>query len=107
MVQLLRTLLTGTVEDFPEGYPQLAAIIQSDNTFASFRQFGRLSTRILLQLQNELTEIESQVDQLDASDAQDETMKYRVRGSENYVGWDTVQQDLVKRARIKWHEYST
>ncbi|PMD60231.1 uncharacterized protein K444DRAFT_722306 [Hyaloscypha bicolor E] len=82
------------VDDYPEGYPQLAAFANSCDTFASVRRFGRLSYRLLAHLQNDLIDMEKVLDKLDKKDAADNTMEKRLRGYENYNGWDDEQRKL-------------
>lgn len=43
-----------TVEDYPRGYPRLAAFVSSDIEGRIYRQFGYLRSRLLLYYQDEL-----------------------------------------------------
>ncbi|KAF2812454.1 uncharacterized protein BDZ99DRAFT_383497 [Mytilinidion resinicola] len=56
------------VEDFQQGYPRLAAFINSDRDFVVFRRFGQLHVRFLLDMQDELAELEQQLHELDQQD---------------------------------------
>ena len=85
----------------------MAACMNSDDAFANFRRFGRLSTRILLHCQNDLTALEQKIDELDVADSTNPTMKYRLRGKEGYHGWDETQRKLIDEARMKYTEYGT
>ena len=96
---------TSTVDDFPKGIAQLAACINSDDTFASFRTFGRLHARILVQRQIELTALEKKIDDRDVADATDPILKYRLRGNEDYAGWDDTQRKNTNEASVKLIEY--
>jgi hypothetical protein len=93
------------VDDYPEGYPQLAAFMNSDDTFANVRRFGRLSSRLLLHLQNELTALEKQLDDLDKSDAANQVLEKRLRGYENYSGWTDEQTKLLNQIQAKYSQY--
>ncbi|KAB8289845.1 hypothetical protein EYC80_010477 [Monilinia laxa] len=53
------------IELYPEGYPQLAAVIDSDEQFMLYRRFGHLQARILLNKQDELRELEFQLNHID------------------------------------------
>ncbi|EOA88824.1 uncharacterized protein SETTUDRAFT_106391, partial [Exserohilum turcica Et28A] len=53
------------VEDRRNGYPRLAAFINSDLDFVVFRRFGHLHVRYLLYLQDEIAEMEQQLHTLD------------------------------------------
>jgi hypothetical protein len=63
------------VESCPEGYPHLAAFLDSDENFMLYRRFGYLQSRILLHKQDELRELEERLDQLDKKDAEDSKTK--------------------------------
>jgi hypothetical protein len=95
------------VDSFPEGLPQLAALCNSDDVFANFRKFGRLSSRILLHYQNDLTALEKELDDLDIDDSTNQTMIYRLSGHEGYHGWDDKQHKLIQTADAKYKEYGT
>lgn len=53
------------VDNCPEGYPRLAAFLDSDENFMLYRRFGFLQTRLLLNKQAELREYEKELDRLD------------------------------------------
>jgi len=53
------------VEDYVEGYPQLAAFLDSDEGFMIYRRFGWLQTRLLLDKQEELRLLEEKLQKLD------------------------------------------
>jgi len=96
---------SNTVDDYPEGYPQLAAFANSCDTFANVRRFGRLSYRLLAHLQNDLIDMEKVLDKLDKKDAADNTMEKRLRGYENYNGWDDEQRKLVSKISTAYSQY--
>lgn len=54
------------MESFREGYPRLAAFMNSDEAFLMFRRFGHLHNRLLLQQQDELVELEDRLNQIDS-----------------------------------------
>jgi hypothetical protein len=58
------------IDFHPNGYPRLAAYINSDDNFMMCRRFGFLHTRVLLYRQDELRELEDQLVRLDAEDAE-------------------------------------
>lgn len=64
-----------TVEEYPEGFPQAAAFINADPTFAIYRRFSRGRTRIILQLQAQLMMLEKKLDQYDKEMAEDKDAK--------------------------------
>lgn len=83
----------------------MAAYINSDDTFLIYRKFGRPINRVLLHLQEELTGLERDLDNLDNDDAENETLKPRLAGYEDYDGWDEKQRDLLLEIKTKWMEY--
>jgi hypothetical protein len=93
------------VDDYPKGYPQLAAFANSSDTFANVRRFGRLSYRLLAHLQNDLTDMEKTLDELDKKDAKDKTMAKRLRGYEKFSGWDEEQRKLVSKISETYSQY--
>lgn len=54
------------VANCPEGYPHLAAFLDSDENFMLYRRFGFLQARILLNKQDELRELEVKLDYMDS-----------------------------------------
>ena len=64
------TALTGCilVDKFPGGYPNLAAFADSHENFMMYRRFGYLSSRVLLERQDEMRALEERLDELDEND---------------------------------------
>lgn len=93
------------VDDFPKGYPQLAAFANSCDTFANVRRFGRVSYRLLAHLQSDLTDMERQLDELDKKDAVDKIMQKRLRGFENFDGWNDEQRKIVSKMAVTYSQY--
>jgi hypothetical protein len=63
--------LTLVVDAAPQGYPSLAAFLDSDENFMVFRRFGHLHTRLLLQKQDELRIMERDLETIDNKDSRD------------------------------------
>lgn len=57
-----------TAEDHPEGYPGLAAFLDSGGNLMIYRRFGYPHARTLLQKQDELRETEERLDETDQED---------------------------------------
>ncbi|TVY91318.1 hypothetical protein LAWI1_G004589 [Lachnellula willkommii] len=93
------------VHHHPEGLAQLACFMNSNDDWAIFRRFGYLSTRVLNQLQIELTDLEKELNDLDDKDAADPLMKKRLRGYEGFGGWNNSQLELLSRIRQKLSEF--
>ncbi len=60
------------VHKSPRGYPKLAAFLDSDDNFMVFRRFGYLQSRLLLEKQDDLRILETQLDKLDRADARND-----------------------------------
>ena len=56
------------MEDTPNGFPRLAAFQSSETNFSLYRSFNYLHSRILLDLQDEITSLEKELDQVDRED---------------------------------------
>jgi hypothetical protein len=59
------------VENTPNGYPRLAAFQAADPDFSFYRGFTYLHSRLLLDLQAEITSLEEELDFLDWDDIED------------------------------------
>ena len=92
-------------EEFPEGWPKLAAFINSADDLTMFRRFGRAHCRILLHLEAEITILERELDLLDTHDAESPDFKHRLRRSEWHEGWDSEQKNLLNELKMKLLEY--
>jgi hypothetical protein len=93
------------VENYPAGYPQLAAFINSDDSFAIFRKFSRTNTRILLHLQAEIQALVKELDGLDREDARDSEHLHRLVSVEHEKGWDTRQEEVRGKLQEKLAVY--
>jgi len=69
------------IDDHPNGYPRLAALLNSDENFLICRKYGFLHNRVLLYRQDELRELEQKLLSMDkAAGKTDDTMlKCRMR----------------------------
>jgi hypothetical protein len=94
------------VEDHPDGWPRLAAFLNSEDHFGIFRRFGLLHCRILLELQIEITELENRLVALDRKDAEPgSSTGYRLRTAHYQPGWDAEQKELLELLREKLLAY--
>ena len=76
-----QNILTWTiisVENYAEGFPRIAAYIDSDVDTALFRRFGRLNARTLLYREVELNDLEKKLDELDQTDNSKEDTEWRI-----------------------------
>ena len=56
------------VDDFEDGYPNLATFQSSDEVFALYRRFGYLQSRLLLEKQDVLRVLEDRLNKFDETD---------------------------------------
>ncbi|KAI9846331.1 MAG: hypothetical protein M1837_004184 [Sclerophora amabilis] len=61
-----------SVEHHPNGYPRVAAFVDSDENFLIYRRFGLLRNRVLLHAQDELADLERKLNQMDKTDERQE-----------------------------------
>jgi hypothetical protein len=67
-IRLGQHILTSLVENTPNGFPRLAAFQASDANFGLYRSYSYLHSRILLDYQDEITRLETELDELDWED---------------------------------------
>lgn len=67
------------MEDYPAGFPKVAAFVDSDENFVFYRIFGWLSSRILLYNQDKLMELEEDLRKLDGCDARQDPHRLQNR----------------------------
>lgn len=104
--QLYSVFKSSNVDNYPEGYPQLAAFMNSDESFAIFRKFGQTNCRVMIHLQSEIAALEKELEELDRSDARDgSSTSYRLVSTEHRTGWDTRQKDILKQLEEKLPVY--
>lgn len=94
------------VEDYPQGWPQLAAFQNSKDDLRICRRFGLLHCRLLLMLQAEITELEAKLLKLDKEDAENESAtNNRLRTIEFQQGWDRTKRELSQELIMKLQTY--
>ncbi|KAF2430123.1 hypothetical protein EJ08DRAFT_252447 [Tothia fuscella] len=93
------------IKDYPAGYPQLAALLNSDPDYPIYRRFGTLRSRVLLHRQYELAKLESKLSELDQKDAIDS--KYRLTSirRDQADGDQSERTDLVNEIDQKLKNY--
>ena len=97
-----------SVDDHPEGYPQLAAFINSDENFTIARKYGYLRTRVLLYRQDELSVLEKKLIALDDDDKENgRQLALRSRKNDEETDKDPVysRKALMQRIDDKLKEY--
>lgn len=100
-LSLAWVVLMVIVERCEDGYPYLAAFLDSDENFMIYRRFGFIHARLLLQKQDELRLMEKELDDMDMRDLLNNTrtIKCRTRDinrTDNPAGKETRQQLLAR-----------
>lgn len=84
--------LTQIVNKLPRGYPNLAAFLDSDESFMIYRRFGFLQSRLLLEKQDELRQLEEALDHMDRREAKRDETRPMTR--------DLPEEHLKQRVRL-------
>lgn len=101
---------TRKLENTPNGFPRLAAFQSSEANFSLYRSFSYLHSRILLDLQDEITALEKELDEVDWDDFDENPDRLRSREADvaaaaregNNVRNRRV---ILKEIRVKLMEY--
>jgi hypothetical protein len=91
------------VEQCPEGYPRLAAFLDSDENFMLYRRFGFLQARILLYKQDELRELETDLDRMDKIDKKKAPAVLKSRERDDAE--NTRRKELLHEIEERFKEY--
>lgn len=86
------------------GIPRLAYIQDSDDSFSFGRRFGRLATRIMINKQIELQTMEEELDKLDLTDEQTESLRYRLHSIDDREP-DSEKSKLLETLEKKMDKY--
>lgn len=93
------------MQECPEGYPRLAAFLDSDENFMIYRRFGYVQSRLLLDKQNELQDLEKALEEMDTDDKQANPACLK-RGDLDFDN-PTVRKKLLGQLEAKFNEYGT
>jgi len=100
---------TRTLEDTPNGFPRLAAFQASDTNFALYRSFSYLHSRVLLDLQDEITCLERELDEIDCEDAFENPTRLKSRDYDIQQpigeGADRSRRVILREIKAKLIEY--
>jgi hypothetical protein len=91
------------VESCPEGYPRLAALLDSDENFMLYRRFGFLQARLLLNKQDELRELEKDLDRMDKVDLKHDASLLKSREKDDAENGDRKKK--LREIEEKYIEY--
>lgn len=99
------SLIRLLVERSPQGYPRLAAFLDSEDTFMLFRRFGFLQARLLLEKQAELHLLEGRLEKLDNSNESKDPTYSTTRDLPAEVA--EPRAELLRKIEKTWCEYGT
>ncbi|KAF8857177.1 hypothetical protein BDZ45DRAFT_744736 [Acephala macrosclerotiorum] len=94
-------VIVKSLDKTPQGYPRLALLLDSDESFMFYRRFGYLQTRLLLYKQDELRELEENLEDLDKNETDWTLLCSRVRDEES----SGKRQTLMVNIDQKYKEY--
>ncbi|MCJ1453539.1 hypothetical protein MMC28_003886 [Mycoblastus sanguinarius] len=102
-----RPKLVQRIDDHPQGYPQLAAFVNSDENFLIARKYGFLRSRVLLYRQDELSVLEKQLVALDDDDKENRSLALQSRKYDEETDKDPIwsRKVLMKNIDDKLKEY--
>jgi hypothetical protein len=91
------------VENAPNGFPRLAAFQASDSNFGLYRSYSYLHSRVLLDYQSEITELEEKLDQIDWDevDEDEDRPRFRAEADEN----TEARRTILREIKTKLMEY--
>lgn len=95
------------VEDCPEGYPRLAAFLDSADEFTVYRRFGWLQSRLLLRKQGELHSLEAKLGEIDQDILEQRPVWLQKVNLPQQEPLIVEQQNLLTKIETKWCEYGT
>jgi hypothetical protein len=100
---------TRTLEDTPNGFPRLAAFQASDTNFALYRSFSYLHSRVLLDLQDEITSLEKELDEIDLEDSLEDARRLKSRDYDvrqpDGEGAPRTRRVILREIKAKLLEY--
>ncbi|KAH7412875.1 hypothetical protein BKA64DRAFT_702990 [Cadophora sp. MPI-SDFR-AT-0126] len=101
MLRRLREMMS----DCPDGYPHLAAFLDSNENFMLYRRFGFLQGRLLLYKQDELRELEARLDRMDKLDTKRDGSLLRSREKDDAYG--SRRKMLLEEIDVKFKDYAS
>jgi hypothetical protein len=100
---------TRKLENTPNGFPRLAAFQSSEANFSLYRSFSYLHSRILLDLQDEITCLEKELDRVDWDDHDENPARLQSRETDVAAAANETGQRnrrvILKELRVKLMEY--
>ena len=89
------------LENYPQGYPRLAAFLALDRDFTVLKRFDYLHMRSLLEQQDELAELQERLDRCDGAET------VRLGLSSRRQDENVERRELLQQVTAKLREYDT
>ena len=121
----LREIITERLNQHCQGYRGLAAFLDSDEAFMCYRRFGFLNSRLILQRQDELLQLENNLKILDQLDELDTSTGHQRDFLDGFNGQNLVsplvcprlsrgneqsvdcingsKEPIIRKAKVGWH----
>ncbi|CAG5144358.1 uncharacterized protein ALTATR162_LOCUS1530 [Alternaria atra] len=100
---------TRTLEKTPNGFPRLAAFQSSEANFSLYRSFSYLHSRVLLDLQDEITTLEKELDEIDWDDYDEDPVRLKSRdfdvSQSDGEGEPRSRRVIIREIKTKLMEY--
>ncbi len=101
------------MQDYPRGFPRLACFLDSDDAFMTYRRFGLVFSRLLLNKQDEIQELEGillAMDRMDVKGGNEGYLMSRTAdvsrdGDSVPPSWSETRPQLLERLEKKALEY--
>ncbi|KAH8779482.1 hypothetical protein F5882DRAFT_148706 [Hyaloscypha sp. PMI_1271] len=85
-------------DKYPNGWPRVAAFLESCDSFSIYRRFGHAHSRLLVTHQCNITDLETQLQYLDKSDDEGgPDTQFRLKTRYHEEGFDTTKRDLEEK----------
>ncbi|KAH8795027.1 hypothetical protein F5882DRAFT_40412 [Hyaloscypha sp. PMI_1271] len=87
-------------DNYPDGWPRVAAFLESSDSFGNYRKFGHCHARLLIDQMSTITEMEQELLELDRKDAAGgEATDWRLKNRNHKKGPDTKKRDLQENMK--------
>lgn len=96
---------TRTLENNPNGFPRLATFQASDPNFGLYRSYSYLHSRILLDYQDEITELEKELDNCDWDDFDEDPERPKARLAGPDEEGERTRRTVLREIKTKLMEY--
>lgn len=103
-------LILMPVETFPVGFPRVACFLDSDDSFMLFKRFGIVFSRLLLNKQDEIREMEDELQGMDKTyeaNGCEEYLRSRNEGDRKTItsSWTRTRPELLEKLETKILQY--